>query len=277
MASDDKDRELAAFDFFLKDWSRRDFLRRTGGVAAFSALSLGGLAAFLEACTNNTAAPQTSVTPVKGGHLTEAGSVDIGNFSAVNPYSFPASRVVIPMLFEPMYSFSPGGLGPAFASGPPKVSSDGLTYTVPIRKNVNWTDGKPLNADDVVFTFKVMYDPDKQYSAVLSTPGATLKPILQSVQASDPYTVVFKLQKPNAPFPTSFFNIAIWPQHVYGLMTGPQIQASVATPPTVTSGPFKFVEWVKGDHLTLARNDGYYGGPRTSTGSSISRSRRSRH
>src|SRR5215472_14419303 len=154
------------FEQFLKEWSRRDFLRGMGGVAAFAAFTAGGLE-FLDACGNSgSSSTQTTAQGKKGGHLVEANISDISVLNSVLS-SDTASGQVISMLFEGLLVSKPNGdLVPGLASAMPQVSSDGKTYTFKLRPNLKWSDGQPLTSDDVLFTFNMMFAPE--YKAVNS-------------------------------------------------------------------------------------------------------------
>src|SRR4030081_2698360 len=130
------------FEQFLKEWSRRDFLRRTGGAAAYMAFLAGG-AEFLAACATGPATTP-SVKAVKGGHIVEGNSTDIRNFNTV-PVSDVYSATVNGLLFDSLVQVDgKGNVIPCLAKELPKLSSDSLTYTFTLRQDVKWTDGSPL-------------------------------------------------------------------------------------------------------------------------------------
>ena len=252
------DDELARFDRFLEGWSRRDFLKRSGAAAAF--------AAFMAACAPTTATPSSAqgsakpaVTPVKGGTLTEGNSLPVIEFNPVNRTNTP-HNINVPLTLECLYAASATGtLEPRLAASLPAISSDGLTYTVPLRKSTTWSDGKPLTADDVVFTFNLMLDP--QYATVTSAHRADMRLKVATVQAADPYTVIFRLKSPDAPFTSRLCNIDIAPRQVLGSLSPAQIQATFTEPPTVVNGVFKVVDWKRGEYVKYVRNESFYDGP----------------
>lgn len=137
-----------------------------------------------------------------------------------------------------------------------KVSSDGLQYTLKLRRGLKFSDGHPLTADDVLFSFTVYLDGNvhsPQRDALII--GA--KPIL--VRRVDAETLVFELAKPYAAAERLFDSVAILPKHLleqpykegklaqaWGLGTSPQQIAGL--------GPFRLKEYVAGQYLTLERN-----------------------
>lgn len=253
------EREFERFEQFLDAWSRRDFLRGMGAAAAFAAFAAGG-AEFLAACGSQPATT-TSLTPKKGGTLVAATIADPKTFNSVLSND-TASAYIINRIHEPLLAYDAKGneVG-RIATGPPKISSDGLTFTFTLRKDVKFTDGQPLTSDDVRFTYDMSFDP--KYKAVKSQQRATYEQYIQELQNPDPYTFIVKLKKIYAPFASTLgVGPGIMPKHVLGGMTGDQINtADFNTNPTVSSGPFKFAEWKRGQSVRMVRNESYYRGP----------------
>jgi peptide/nickel transport system substrate-binding protein len=153
------------------------------------------------------------------------------------------------------------------------VSPDGLTYTFKLKPNVKWHDGQPFTADDVVFTYLAHLNP-KVNSTLRSALGALqgfaeltnkdnpaeLKSLPKApVEAVDPLTVRFNLKVPNAAFLGTLINpqAGIAPRH---LLDGKDVNTAPLNQQPVGTGPFKFVEWRKGDRLVVEAFDGYHGG-----------------
>jgi peptide/nickel transport system substrate-binding protein len=122
------------------------------------------------------------------------------------------------------------------------VSDDGLTYTFHLREGVKFHNGKDFTADDVIFSFNRIVDPD--------FPGADASSLsmVDSVEAPDDHTVVFHLQFPFSAFLTKL-------EQLWVLPNDPNIDFEQEL---VGTGPFKFVEWVSGDHITLERFEDYW-------------------
>jgi peptide/nickel transport system substrate-binding protein len=253
----DGDLQFEQFERFLKEWSRRDFLRRMGAAAAYTAFSVG-IVDFLEACGNP--APSTSLTPVKGGKLIEGTISDMSTFATLNSGDTSSTQMII-MLFDGLQSISAKGDNvPMLASAPPTVSPDQLTFTFKLRPNLKWSDGQPITADDVVFTYNLIFSPDtKDY---VSRYRAQLEGYLQSVTASDPQTIVFKFSKVLANFVDTHCRYGILPKHVLGSVSPKALNTHdfFTKGPTVSSGQFKFNRWDKGQQVVLERNDNYWGG-----------------
>jgi peptide/nickel transport system substrate-binding protein len=128
------------------------------------------------------------------------------------------------------------------------ISADGTIYTFKLQPNVTFHDGTPFNAAAVAYNFERMRDPKFP-----STRRAEIGPIA-SVTASDPMTVVVKLQQPYSPLLYVLTDRA-------GMMVSPtaaqKLGLDFALHP-VGTGPFTFVEAVPQDHVTLQRNPSYW-------------------
>ncbi|MCI2394315.1 ABC transporter substrate-binding protein [Aliiroseovarius sediminis] len=154
-------------------------------------------------------------------------------------------EVVYANIFEGLTRFGPdGSVQPGLASEW-SVSDDGLTYTFKLREGVTFHDGTPMDAEDVIFTL------DRARAEDSTNAQKALFQDIETVTAPDPLTVEVTLSAPNGSFP---FNMA-WGDAV---IVAPESINNAATAP-VGTGPFSFVEWSKGDHVTIARNDAYWG------------------
>ncbi|WP_338707910.1 ABC transporter substrate-binding protein [Paenibacillus amylolyticus] len=120
------------------------------------------------------------------------------------------------------------------------VSEDGLTWTVTLRNDVKFSDGEALTAEDVKFTFETAA---KSGSVIDLTNMADVK-------APDDSTVVFTLKSPQSTFISLLTTLGIVPEHAYG--------ADYAEHP-VGSGPYKLVQWDKGQQAIVEANEEYYG------------------
>ena len=85
------------------------------------------------------------------------------------------------------------------------VSEDGLTWTVTIRDDVSFTDGEPLTAQDVAFT----------YNTVKTSSSVNDFTMLDYAEAADGATVVFHMTRPFSIWPYTMANVGILPEHAY--------------------------------------------------------------
>ena len=256
LEEDAKDPGFEQFEQFLDEWSRRGFLKRMGAMGAWFAFS-GGLIEFLEACGGGSSSAQAGK---KGGHVVEGAFSDVRTFNSMLS-SDTASNSVIGLMFDGLLNSKKNGdLVGALAEDLPKNSSDGLTYTFKLRSGLKWSDGQPLTADDVVFTYQLAYDP--QYKDFASPRRGDLSKYIASVTAPDPQTVVITTTQVFAPFLVLHGQYGILPKHVLGTLSGKDMNtADFNKAPTVANGAFKFVSWQSGQQVTLERNPNYWAGP----------------
>ncbi|WPC42989.1 ABC transporter substrate-binding protein [Clostridium sp. JS66] len=134
-------------------------------------------------------------------------------------------------------------------------SSDFMKYTLKLKKNLKWHDGKHLNADDIVFTINKILD-EKQNSFLRDSFIFNGKPV--EVSKLDDTTIEFKLPSLSMAFMSSLSQISPIPKHVYEKET--DLSKSAKNDSPIGSGPYKFKEMKKGESVTLAKNDDYVGG-----------------
>jgi peptide/nickel transport system substrate-binding protein len=141
-----------------------------------------------------------------------------------------------------------------------KISPDGLRYTLTLRKGLRFSDGHPLDADDVLFTFRVNLD-EKLHTAQRDLLTVGGKPI--TVRKIDAQTLVLQLEKPDGVEERLFDGLDILPRH---LLERPYEEGklgqlwSPSTPPNEVAGlgPFRLKEYVPGQKLVLERNPYYW-------------------
>ncbi len=121
------------------------------------------------------------------------------------------------------------------------VSEDGLTWTVTIRDDVYFTDGDPLTAEDVAFT----------YNTVKESSSVNDFTMLDQAQALDDTTVVFTMNRPFSIWPYTMAVVGIVPAHAYD-------PATYGTNP-IGSGRYILKQWDRGQQVILEANPDYYG------------------
>jgi peptide/nickel transport system substrate-binding protein len=147
------------------------------------------------------------------------------------------------------------------------VSRDGLHYVLDLRRGINFSDGHPFDADDVVFSFQVYLD-EKVHSPQRDLLLLDGKPIV--VRKLDAYKVAFDLPGPYAAAERLFDGFAILPRHLLAraYQEGKLGDAwGLRSPPAtvVGLGPFRFKEYVSGQRLVLERNPYYWKADRAGT------------
>jgi peptide/nickel transport system substrate-binding protein len=137
------------------------------------------------------------------------------------------------------------------------ISPDGKNITFYLRQGVKFQDGTDFNANAVVFSFERQYNtshPYYQYGEWAYW-GYMFSDI-QRVEKINDYTVKISLRRPNAAILTS---LAMFTVVIVSPTNAAQYGADAFKHPCGT-GPFKFVEWVKDDHITLIANEEYWRG-----------------
>lgn len=122
-----------------------------------------------------------------------------------------------------------------------RVSEDGLTWQVTIRDDVKFTDGEPLTAEDVAFT----------YNTVKASSSVNDFTMLDHAEAVDDTTVVFHMTRPFSIWPYTMAVVGIVPEHAYDSET-------YGTNP-IGSGRYILKQWDKGQQVILEANPDYYG------------------
>lgn len=141
-----------------------------------------------------------------------------------------------------------------------KISPDGRTFTLQLRKGIRFSDGHPFDADDVVFSFSVYMDEavDSPQRDLLIIDG---KPI--TVTKVDQYTVRFVLPRPYAAAERLFDGLAMLPKHLLekSYREGHFAQTwSLNVPPNEIAGlgPFRLKQYIPGQRIVLERNPYYW-------------------
>src|SRR5579883_789151 len=198
-----------------------------------------------------------AATTAKAAEAPKKGGTVVASLGADPAVLNPDVSVCVPdifvgcMLYDALVRFGEGfKIVPALAKSW-EISPDGLVYTFHL-VHASWQDGKPLTSADVKYT---LLNVSAKYGAKFAAAGQ----VLDSIDDSDPETAVIKLAKPFGPFLFSLAceqNAAILPAHIFQGQDVLKSEATLSKP--VGIGPFKLAEWVRGDHLTVARNPDYW-------------------
>jgi peptide/nickel transport system substrate-binding protein len=214
---------------------------------AFVTTALVLLSAVLTACGGAKATPASKPTRLIYG-LTLAPS-------GIDPHVNASSELGIPLtsVYDTLVYQNPatGEFVPGLAERW-EVSDDGRVYTFFLRHDVSFHDGTPFNAEAVRVNLERIANPDTASQKAVFMLGP-----YERAEVLDEYTVQIHLNRPHAPLLDAL-------SQVYLGMASPAALAQWGTDyqfHQVGTGPFKFVEYVPNDHLTLARNPDYAWGP----------------
>ena len=149
------------------------------------------------------------------------------------------------LFYEPLVSFDPeGNMVPVLASEVPTVQNgmvarDGLSVTVKLKKGVQWHDGKPFTADDVVFTWEYAADP-----ATLAVSTGSYREIAR-IDKPDAHTVKIVYKTPTPFWATAFRGVI--PRHVFEPFKGARSREAPANLKPVGTGPYRLIDFKPGD------------------------------
>lgn len=136
-----------------------------------------------------------------------------------------------------------------------EVTPDGIIYTFKLRPGVLFSDGTPLKASDVVYSFvRAANDPAETWTFTLTALQRDTNGKVQGITTPDDTTVVIELAQPWAPFlsDVAMFNLSIVSE---AFATG---QEDRLTQECMGTGPFVMAEWRKGEVLRLTKNPNYW-------------------
>ncbi|HYG57165.1 MAG TPA: ABC transporter substrate-binding protein [Symbiobacteriaceae bacterium] len=188
--------------------------------------------------------------PAVGGELIMVMDKDPDNFNPILSSSAYGSQVhgqVYATLFEFNEKWEPT----PYVAESWQASPDAKTWTIKIRQGVKFHDGSDLTADDVVFTYKSIMD--KEYTGPRSSNVAYIK----DISAPDKNTVKVELTEPYAPI-LQDLNLGILSKKLFEGTPAKDMDKLAVTMKPVGAGPYKFVEYVRGQYVTLERNENWF-------------------
>ncbi|WP_309116564.1 ABC transporter substrate-binding protein [Saccharothrix sp.] len=196
----------------------------------------------LSACSAGSGA---SAGDTSGNQLLTIPREDLATFTRnFNPLSPQAAPMTKEAVYEPLlvHSMADAKDTPWLATKWDQ-SQDGRSLTFTLREGVKWSDGKPLVAEDVVYTFELR----KKVLGGLE--------YLDKVTAVDERTVTFSFTKPFSPALFEIGGQSIMPKHVWSAVEDP---AKFTNPDPVATGPYTKVEKFQAQSYELHRNPGYW-------------------
>ena len=163
------------------------------------------------------------------------------------------------IFYEPLAAWDPdGNLAPVLAAEIPEIENggvvpDGMSVTWKLKNDVQWHDGRPFTADDVVFNWEYAADP-----ATAATTIGSYQDI--KVEKVDPLTVRLNFAKPTPFWADAFvgqFGMII-PKHLFEAYKGANSRDAPANLKPVGTGPYRFVDFKPGDLVNGERNPSYH-------------------
>lgn len=207
--------------------------------------------------------------PVEGGTITVGVTEMSGNFNPAY-YSSAYDAVVVNLVFDSLITMDVDGIyQPSASDGQWEVSEDGRDITFKLRKDMKFSDGEPVTADDIVFTYQFLSDGSYtgRYGSVVQDlvgyeeyAKDSANTEFKGVTADDDYTVTFHFKEG---YRTNIGNcgMAIMPEHYYGKDWKPGDTSSIEaiTTEPMGSGPYTLKTFNEGELAALERRQDYYG------------------
>lgn len=215
----------------------------------------------LAACQPSvTGEPVTSPATDSGKDITIVIAEDPPSFNPmVSDTGYDA--LVMELVMLGMTDIDPqGNIFPELAAELPTLENGGvvidedagtMSVTWKMRDDISWQDGKPVTADDVLFTWNAISDPDNG----TWIPGSDY---IDSVEQVDKTSFVVNYNTIYPGYLTQFGGeqLAIWPSHFCDAKQGFVAWDCGRKP--LSDGPYVLDEWVEGDHMTFTKNDNFY-------------------
>ncbi|BAT61195.1 oligopeptide-binding protein AppA precursor [Variibacter gotjawalensis] len=189
-------------------------------------------------------------TPRRGGVLT----VHLNSEQRILNPALRASTgvyIVASKIMEPLVDLKADGSPDPMLATEWSTTPDGKAITFKLRQGVTWHDGKPFTSADVQYTAMEMWKKHLNY-------GTTLQLYLEAVDTPDKYTAIFRYARP---MPLDLLLRAlpdlgyIAPRHIY---EGTNVLENPANTAPVGTGPFKFVQYERGQFIIAERNPKYW-------------------
>lgn len=231
---------------------------RSGPVRPVLAAAAFAVAVVASACggsgTSSVAPAATASSPGRGGTLVIGSTVDAdawNEYVSQQTLAINLLRRIYARLAQEQGDSSqhPPSFEPLLAASW-SFSADGLTLTFKLQ-DASWSDGAPLTAGDVRFTWTA------QTSPAVSWTGAPSKERIKDVQVVDPHTVAFRFDRAYPEMLADAVEGGILPEHVFGKVPFAEWRTHDWSQHKVGSGPFLLESWRPGEEIVLARNPRY--------------------
>jgi peptide/nickel transport system substrate-binding protein len=228
----------------FSDLSRRDVLR--GGAIGVAAIGAGSLLAACGGSSSTPAGTTNAGKPRRGGNLRVAmvGGTPDDTLEADAAYNFPEVMRNF-ALYNGLVALDADGKAISNVLAEEVSSSkDAMTWTIRLKPEITFHDGKPLTAKDVLFTFNRIANPK-----LLLTGITALEPVdLKAAKIVDPLTLRLSMKTPYASFVEQICN-----NYYFGIVPEGYNPAK-----PIGTGPFKFQSFTPGEQSVFVRNPNYF-------------------
>ena len=196
------------------------------------------------------------IAPKDGGEYSEA---IIGQPKLINPIFASVNDVdadLVSLIYSGLFRYDQDGQLTGDLATNFELSPDKKIYEIHLRQDVLWSDNKPFTANDVIYTFETILNPEIGSPLLPSFQGITVK-------KNDEFTVTFTLKEPFSSFLHSL-TVGIIPEHIWGDFAPNSIKLAKNNLQPTGTGPWQFNKLIKDDsgriqNFSLTRNNNYYG------------------
>lgn len=226
-----------------------------------ASLSLLAVVFHLAACrrTEEPANAARSATPQKGGSVAIAWGTDIAGVNELIVPSTNATNDVLFQLFDHLVAEQPDFTEHAPTMAPQLArswdwSEDRKTLTFHLEEKAVWSDGVPVTAEDVRFSWQAQSSPEVAYS------DANSKRFITDVEVVDPHTARFHFSRSYSKQLLDANEGVILPKHAWSVLPFSEWRTSGEwfREHLVTSGPFRLASWKPQQEIVLVRNERYF-------------------
>ncbi|MCD8369169.1 MAG: peptide ABC transporter substrate-binding protein [Clostridiales bacterium] len=262
---------------------------RTGKWQKMMSIAVAGLMAVgLAACGGSGSSSTAQTTPAadSGASAGESASADTGTAAASGEKVITAAfstawdtmmplnttsnytRMICDQIYDRLTQSKADGTIEGRLAESWSTNEDSTKVTFQLHQNAVWSDGEPLTAEDVVFSYQMYSDPEVEaksryhleYIAGVDDSGAELSEDSIEVEADDAYTVTFTLKTPM--FVDTFLQdidtVYIIPKHIFEGKTAAEINAPDLWANPVGSGPFIYDSEINGERMEFVKNPNYF-------------------
>ena len=241
-----------------KQWKKFfELLSRKEKIIFFSFLALAVFSLFF--LLVNYYFANTAIKPANGGEIIEG---SIGQPRFINPLYLSDNdidRDIVELVFSGFFKYDNDGKIINDLAESYKIENQGKDYHIKLKDNLLWQDGKPLTADDVIFTMKILQTPQYKSPSRIEWFGINVEKISDR-------EIVFHLQKSYRPFIGKLAKIKILPKHILENISPDNFPWIFNKKQYIIgSGPFYVKEIKKGENgenihkIILEKNKNYYG------------------
>ncbi|HYF91458.1 MAG TPA: ABC transporter substrate-binding protein [Symbiobacteriaceae bacterium] len=195
-------------------------------------------------------APQTAGRPAVGGEVTLRLSKDPDSMNPILSSSAYGSKVYA-LVYASLFDFNEKWEPTPYAADSWTYADNNTTLTIKLKQGIKFHDGSELTAEDVVYTIATVMD--KDYTGPRASNVAPIKEITNP----DKYTVLIRLKEPSASL-LEDINFGILQKKAFAGTAVKDIEKHPQNFAPIGAGPYKFVDYKRGQYVTLERYDQWF-------------------